>query len=171
MMQGNEARVAEMKGREEVLEGMDLDRLVASSSLCISDAHSNSRLWVSAEGKVWGEGARPRKRNATTARLVMQDRGPPKVSRKSQIASRKRRRTDRQQIDKQEHTYFSLVGAVLREVTEVECDWPWRSAWWCELPPPPVAEALSVGSDSRDRWATRAGETPWPPWLMDSEGR
>lgn len=63
-------------------------------------------------------------------------------------------------------TYFSLAGAVAREVTEVEWwDWAWRST----CAPGPVAR--SVGSDSRARWAVRAGETPWPPWLMDSEGR
>lgn len=65
------------------------------------------------------------------------------------------------------NTYFSLAGAVLREVTEVECDWAWRSAWCAPLAP----VDLSVGSDSRDRWAALAGETPWPPWPMDSEGR
>lgn len=65
------------------------------------------------------------------------------------------------------NTYFSLAGAVLREVTEVECDWAWRSVWCA--PPAPVDR--SVGSDSRDRWAALAGETPWPPWPMDSEGR
>lgn len=60
-------------------------------------------------------------------------------------------------------TYFSVAGAELRETTVVGCAEPWRS-------PVAAPDARSLGRVSRAR-AARAGETPCPPWLMDSEGR